>query len=116
MNLRIVAKGVRLSDTLRSRIERRLYFALGRFSSVIKSVDLTLRDENGPRRGVDKYCRIIVKTHATRDVVIEGRGEPTTALVDRTADRAGRAVARALDARQQKAAVRTSGHVGGRRS
>ena len=97
MNASIVAEGVAISDALRSRIERRLYFALGRFATTITSVRLTLQRESSARRDGEKCCRIVVRSSATHDVVVEGRGQQTAALVDRTVDRAGRAVARALD-------------------
>jgi hypothetical protein len=99
MKLRILAKNVTLSDEASNRIERRVYFALGRFADRIMSIDLTLGDENGPRGGVDKRCQFLVKSRGAKDVIIEGRGNDIRSLVDRTADRAGRAVARAFDLR-----------------
>lgn len=116
MNLRILAKNVTLSRPAKDRLERRLYFALGRFLHRIKSVDVTLRDDNGPRGGVDKCCRILVKSRGAKDVVVEGRGDRLSALIDRTADRAGRAVARALDVRPWDHAVAASGNVRRRRT
>ena len=115
MNLRIVAKNLTIGDDFRDRIERRLYFALGRFSPAVKSVDLTFRDENGPRGGVDKRCRIVVRVRGAEDIVVEGRGDNASALVNRTADRAGRAVARAIGLRQRKGSVRASGDAARRR-
>jgi putative sigma-54 modulation protein len=106
MNTQLTTRNVTLSDIERDRIERRLYFTLGRFSSRIVSVDVVLQDENGPRGGLDKKCRVIVRLHGTGDVVVEGSGEKTLSLVDRTANRAGRAVSRALDIRRNRATER----------
>jgi len=113
---RIVGKDVAIGERSKKRFERRLEFALGRFGSSIRSVDLTLEDENGPRGGVDKSCRIVVKMLQGEDVVVKGRGDDPLALVDRTAERAGRAVARALDLRRRRTGARASGDVRGRRS
>ena len=109
MNLRITTKNLTLSDEARGRIERRVYFALGRFSGRIRSVDLTLWRDNGRRGGAGKCCRILIKSRRAKDVMVEGRGEDVRSLVDRTTDRAGRAVARALDVRPRRNAGETSG-------
>lgn len=106
MNTQITTRNVTLSEDELDRIERRLYFTLGRFSSRIVSVDVMLQDENGPRGGLDKKCRVVVRLQGTREVVVEGSGEETLSLVDRTANRAGRAVSRALDKRWSRATER----------
>jgi hypothetical protein len=96
MNLRILTGQLELGGAVKDRIERRVYFALSRFSDRIESVDLTLVNGDGARGGPDKRCQILVKSRGARDVVIECRGDDIRSLVDRTADRAGRAMARAL--------------------
>ena len=116
MNPRILAKKLPLSDDMKDRIERRVYFALGRFSDRIKSVDLTLGDENGTRGGIDKRCRILVRSRGAKDVIIEGRGDDIRSLVDRTADRVSRAVARAFDWRPWEDAAGAAGNNRRRRS
>ena len=108
MKTQISTRNVTLSEDERDRIERRLYFALGRFSSRIVSVGLMLQDDNGPRGGLDKRCRVIARLHGVSDVVVEGSGEETLSLVDRTANRAGRAVSRALDVRGNRSAERAA--------
>ena len=100
MKMQISVRNMTLTDAQRDRIERRLYFTLGRFAPRISSLEMILQDENGPRGGLDKNCRVIVRLRGANDVVVEGRGEETASVVDRTADRAGRAVSRALDKRR----------------
>jgi ribosome-associated translation inhibitor RaiA len=112
MKMQIVTKNLTVSDSHKDRIERRLYFALGRFSTGIVSVEILLQDENGPRGGVDKRCRIIVRLRASDDVIVEGRGQETTSLIDRTAARAGRAVSRSFNSRKRGMATRGSGEYG----
>ena len=48
MKLELRAKGVRMTDGLRSFIEKRLGFALGRFGHRVRSVRVLLTDINGP--------------------------------------------------------------------
>ena len=106
MKTRVSTRNVAISEIERDRIERRIYFTLGRFSSRVISVEMMLQDDNGPRGGIDKKCRVIVRLRGANDVVVEGCGEKTLSLVDRTANRAGRAVSRALHMRRKRATER----------
>lgn len=81
---------------------RRLEFALGRFAGRVRSLDLRLTDENGPRGGLDRRCRLVVRlTRPYRLIVIEDVDSEGDALVSRAAERAARAVARAIDAARE---------------
>lgn len=78
--------------------ERRLQFALGRFGERIQRVMIYLEDTNGPRGGLDKRCRMVTRLQQPdRDVVVEGIDAELEPLIDRTADRLGHTVRRALD-------------------
>jgi ribosomal subunit interface protein len=96
MNLEI--RGVELDPTpaLREHVSRRLAFALSRFSGRIKDVEVRLRDENGPKGGVDKVCRIKATCHGLPTLVVEAVGSDLYGAIDVAADRAGRALGRAL--------------------
>ncbi len=102
MNLRIVGQEAPISEALKERIERRLYFALGRFSGAVASVEVTLRDEPGPDGARNRACGISVKTRGGGEVSVQGRGNDTPSLIDRTAERIGRAVGRALQVRRRR--------------
>ncbi len=58
MQLKIVARNIDLSPSLRALVERRLRFALGRFGTRLKHVVVCLRDLNGPRGGLGDQYRI----------------------------------------------------------
>jgi ribosome-associated translation inhibitor RaiA len=96
MRLTIVSRHLRLSEALRNHLERRAQFALGRFAAAIRTVRVSLADENGPRGDADKRCRVYLSQRRGKPIVVEGRGEQLESLVDRTLERAGRALARAL--------------------
>ncbi len=103
MQLHIKRQNLLLAPAVIARIERRLRFALSRFADCIDRVTVRLADLNGPRGGVDKQCRIAVKLRPGGEVVIEDTATGLETAIDRGADRAQRAVARALARRRATA-------------
>lgn len=78
--------------------QRRFRFALGRFGRRVKSLTVRLMDVNGPRGGIDKRCLVKIRLHApNRLIVIEEADTDAASAIHWAADRAGRAVARAVD-------------------
>jgi len=96
MTLDIRGITIDLSAAVRAHIERRLRFALGRFSGRIGRVVVRIADENGPRGGRDKRCRIAARLGRRGTVLVEERGEDLQAMIDVAAERMGRVVARSL--------------------
>lgn len=84
-------------DSLREQIERRVGFALSRFSDELSSVLVRLDDLNGPKGGVDKRCRVHLRGPTIGELVVEETDVEWTPAIDRTLSLAGRSVARALD-------------------
>lgn len=83
-------------------VERRLRFALSRFEPRIASIDVRLRDTNGPRGGVDQQCRLVVRLRWPHtSVIVEDQDMNLESAVSRSAERAARGVARALDAARE---------------
>ncbi len=97
MFVSIIDRGDLLDNDMRRLTERRLLFALSRFDSRIKRVDLVVNDENGPRGGVDKICRVSVALHRAADVVITDKNADVIKCISRVAERTGRAVSRAIE-------------------
>ena len=82
----------------RTLVERRIRFALSRFEPRIASIDVRLRDINGPRGGIDQQCRLVVRLRGRyASVVVEDQDVNLESAVSRGAERAARGVARALD-------------------
>lgn len=100
VTLSIVDRSELLSDELRHLIERRLLFALARFDSRIVQVEFVVNDENGPRGGVDKTCRVAIILHRAGDVLVNDKDADMAKCISRVAQRAGRAVARAIEKTQ----------------
>ncbi len=96
MRVELRARSITITDGLRAHAERRLRFALGRFGPAIRRVCLRLDDVNGPRGGIDKSCRLVVGLAQGGEVIVEDADGDLRALLDRSVDRAGRAVERRL--------------------
>lgn len=107
MRMRIAIRTGGIPSQLAALARRRLEYALGRFGTRIRSVTVRLADVNGPRGGVDKTCVIAVRLEpARRLIVIEDIDADAPVAIDRAADRAARAVARALHARSDWRSMR----------
>ena len=100
MQVQIRRHGIEASEELNQQVLRRIRFALGRFSTNIRSIGVHLTDTNGPRGGTDKECRILVNTRSGDPVVIQELNVDIHAAVALAAERAGRAVARQLSLRR----------------
>ena len=82
---------------LTSHTRRRLGFGLTRHADRISRVVVRLGDENGPRGGPDKFCRLQVTLVDAPQVVIRDCGPDLYSVIDRASDRASRAVAKQLE-------------------
>lgn len=93
----IHARGFEMTPALAGHVRRRLGFVLARHGDRIQRVGVRVGDENGPRGGVDKFCRIQVRLVDAPAAVIEEVGVDLYAAIDRAAERVGRAVVKHLD-------------------
>lgn len=96
MTISITDRSDLLDPILRDLAERRLLFALSRFDSRVIHVDMVVEDENGPRGGVDKSCRVTVSLHRCNDVVISDKDSDMGKCISRVSERLGRSVSRAI--------------------
>lgn len=100
MHWELKARGVDLPDGLAVRIGERLGFALERFAPRIERVVVFLHDLNGPRGGIDKACRILVRVRGC-GMVTAGVVDPDWwVAVDRATTRIGHTVSRSVDRRK----------------
>lgn len=93
----IHGQGFTVTPALAEHMRRRLGFVLARHSDRIQRVAVRVGDENGPRGGVDKYCRIRVRLLDAPVAMITDVGADLYAVIDRAADRVGRVVVKHLD-------------------
>jgi len=84
-------------EPLESHIKRRLGFALARVSEEMSSVFIRLDDLNGPRGGIDKRCRVLLRGPKIGELVVEEIDVAWGPAIDRALSLAGRSVVRALE-------------------
>jgi len=101
MELEIRSRGFELTEALRTHCERRMGFALDRFAEKLGTVRVRLSDENGPRGGVDKRCRVLIAVRGAGAVVLEENGEDLYRALDRVADRTEQTLLRVLKRGQE---------------
>lgn len=97
MRIDIQSRSFKLTRALKDHVQRRIHFALGRFSRRLEGVRVTLTDLNARKGGVDKRCKVLVSLRPSVSVVIEETDSDLIVSVDRALDRAGRTVARRID-------------------
>ena len=100
MTISIVDHGGLLDSKSRPLAKRRLLFALSRFDSRIVNLELIVGDESGPRGSVGKSARVFVSLKRAADVVVAETDTDLARCLSRVADKAGRAVARAIQRTQ----------------
>lgn len=92
-----------ISDALRDFARKRVERALRPFRGRVRRVEVRISDTNGPRGGVDKRCVVTVRLALPGGpkIVIQSARPDAYAAVQRSCDRLGRAIARALERRQR---------------
>jgi len=109
MRISIRALGMESTQAIREHVERRVLFAVGRFSTRLEEVSVRLGDANGPRGGTDKTCRVVAGVDGAGQVVVEDADSDLYVAVDRATSRLGRAVARAVNRRREAQGRRSLG-------
>ena len=77
-------------------IEKQLRARFTRFREKIGTIIVRVGNVNRPKGGVDRRCRLLVRTHGKREIVINDRDADLYIAIDRAASRAGRALGRAI--------------------
>ena len=109
MDVHIQIRGTDLTEAMRSYVERRLCFSLGRFASRVGRVSVRISDIDGPRGRVDKACRIDVKLADSGEIVVQETVDTNLYVaIDHATDRIGQTCGRALRSlRGQGAGIRS---------
>jgi hypothetical protein len=97
MNVDVQSPGFPITDTQSDHARRRLRLLLTRYSDRILRVLVRFGDHNGPRGGLDKFCRIQVTLIDAPAVVVHDSGAEILEVIDRATDRAGRVVVKHLE-------------------
>lgn len=98
MKIHLKALGFGSGAALQEHVTRRLS-ALSRWADAVHQVVVRLRDDNGPRGGVDKVCLIQLELSQGAPVAVHAASTDFYTAVDMATRRAERAVRRVLDRR-----------------
>lgn len=102
MEIEIHSQNHHVNEEIEKEVYRRMDFALEQFDSWITHVQVHLEDVNGPKKGIDKQCRILVNLKGGKTIKVEDIDIEMAAAVNRAADRVGQAVGREVDRRREK--------------
>jgi ribosome hibernation promoting factor len=89
-----------LTEGIRAHAERSIKNALGRLDRRIEAVAVRLGDVNGPRGGVDKFCRLDAHLVRGDRLHVEDVDPDLYAAIDRAAERLGQTATRAISRRR----------------
>jgi hypothetical protein len=97
MQLTITDRCGVLGEAERDFVQRHVLFALSRFDTRLRRVQVVISDENGPRGNVDRTCRITARLRRLGDVEVSEIDRDVEACVRRATERIGRAVQRQVE-------------------
>lgn len=89
--------GLPPSEMLREHSERQARFHLGRFGNDLGSVDIRIRDVNGPKGGEDKQCQVFATGPRLGFSTLRELSEDAYQAVDAAMARLARTVAHQLE-------------------
>jgi putative sigma-54 modulation protein len=96
MNFEICSKGVHMTNKLQDFVERKLQYALGRFSHRIQDVRVLLTDINGPKGGEDIECHIKANLVRAGAITIKETREDAFSAVARASQRVSQTLSRQI--------------------
>lgn len=96
MNISSRAQGFELSAAIDTFVRDEIRSTLDRFSDEIVSVDVFMKDTNGPKGGVDKQVLVRIQMRGRQQIALQTTSEDLYAAVRVSSKRAKRAVRRSL--------------------
>ncbi len=69
------ASGLALDSEMRRTIEEKLSASFARFKDAIEKIQVNLADENGPKKGIDKFLRLSIHVEHQPVIIIEEKGK-----------------------------------------
>ena len=94
MHIKINARDFTLTPALQQFIDEKVKFALSRYNQRIRVAEITLKDVNGPRGGIDKKCAIKMKLNQFKTLVVEDISDDAYEAIHACCQRAKRRIER----------------------
>jgi ribosomal subunit interface protein len=101
MEMSIRGRQLDLTDFFKNYVQRRLGFAMSKFDSRIRGVEVVVCDVNGPRGGVDKACAITATVRPIGRVFARAVAIDSYAAVDSAVSRLRTVLVRRLQHRRE---------------
>jgi ribosomal subunit interface protein len=102
MNIRVIDGSIQTTPGMVAHIRARLNNALDRFSRHVRDVEIHIKDDNGPKGGVDKRCSIHAHIDGSAPIIVEHRDSEFYAAIDQASHKLKRAVTRFFDRRRDR--------------
>ncbi len=96
MNLVMRGLNVAVSEAIRTHVERRLTFAIGRFADQVRQVNVRLSHGSAHGRGLEKRCQIEIRMRSHGPVWVDGVDSDLFTAIDLASDRIGYVLAREI--------------------
>ena len=96
MNISSRAQGFELSSAIDSIVREEIQSSLEHFADEIVSVDVFMKDTNGPKGGIDKQVLMRIQLRGRQQITLQTTREDLYAAVRMSGKRAKRAVHRSL--------------------
>jgi len=97
MDVHITGKGVEIDSALKAYIQRRIGFALSRFSTRVGHIRVVVTNKSGPFGGIEKLCRIRAQLSGDTTVAVSSSNEDLHVAIAHTADQIHSMVARRIE-------------------
>jgi uncharacterized protein (DUF1330 family) len=99
MQITINDKQKNLGKAAKQKSTEKVSAAFSKFGANIISIQMTVQDINGPRGGIDKECRIVVKLRKMEEVVAVVKEETFSKAISRAINRSERSIGRKIKRR-----------------
>jgi hypothetical protein len=109
--MQIQIESSRLDEARESRatLEQRVRFVLRRLRGKVQQARISLRDINGPRGGVDKQCRLMLKTDGCGTLVVTSQARSSADALDNALKRASQSLVRLWQRKRRPTRASTEG-------
>jgi len=96
MNLAIRTQGLEPNGTIDAFVRNQVHGSMKRFNDAIFSVDVFIKDTNGPKGGIDKQVVLRIRLRGGQQLALQALREDLFAAISVAAKRARQAVRRHL--------------------
>lgn len=90
MNTTIHFRSMEMTGYLEIYIKRRIAFAFSRVKDSVRSLAINVSDINGPKGGIDKQCKVLLRVDSKPDIIIVEKQSDALLAIDRAITRASR--------------------------